>query len=75
MKIAVECYAGHKGGERPLRFRLGERWIAVQEIADRWYDPEASLFRVRGEDDAIYILRHDQRLDEWTLVSYRRQEL
>lgn len=72
MKIEVECYAGYKGGERPVRFRLGEKWIAVEEVTDRWYDPAAAYFKVRGGDAAVYILRHDELLDEWTLASYRR---
>jgi hypothetical protein len=38
---------------------------------DRWYDPEATLFKVRVADGSFYILRHDERHDEWTLVSYR----
>ncbi len=75
MRIAVECYSGHKADERPQRFLLGEHWIAVEEIADRWYDPGASLFKVRGDDGNLYILRHDEHGRGWTLVSYRRREL
>jgi hypothetical protein len=72
MNIDVECYAGYKGGERPVRFRFGDTWIAVQEVVDRWYDPDASFFKVLTEGGEIYILRHDEREDTWTLVSYRR---
>lgn len=72
MKIAVECHSGYKGDERPLRFRIGEKWILVEEVTDRWYDPGAAYFKVRGDDGDDYILRHDERRDEWTLASYRR---
>ncbi|HLH17826.1 MAG TPA: hypothetical protein VKX45_11425 [Bryobacteraceae bacterium] len=72
MKVDVESYSGHKADERPLRFRLGERWLAVEEIEDRWYDPEAMYFRVRAGDGARYVLRHDERADEWTLAAFRR---
>jgi hypothetical protein len=72
VKIEVECHSGYKGDERPQRFRLGEKWIAVEEVADRWYDPGATFFKVRGDDGGFYVLRHDERRDEWTLASYRR---
>ncbi|MGD0773555.1 MAG: hypothetical protein ABSC05_12105 [Candidatus Solibacter sp.] len=71
MKIEVESYSGHKADERPARFRLGERWIAVEQVVDRWRDPEATYFKVRGNGD-VYILRHDEREDAWMLASYRR---
>ena len=73
MTVAVETYSGHKADERPLRFRLGERWLTVEEVADRWYDPDAVYFRVRADDGAMYILRHDERADTWTLEAFRRK--
>jgi len=72
MKLEVEAYSGHKADERPVRFRLGDRWLAVLDVADRWYDPDAIYFRVRAEDGDLYILRHDERVDEWTLEAYRK---
>ncbi len=71
MNVEVEAYSGFKADERPLRFRLGERWLAIEEVADRWYDPEAIYFRVRAEDGCLYVLRHDERADAWTLDAYR----
>jgi hypothetical protein len=72
VKVDVEGYSGYKADERPLRFRLGERWLKVEEITDRWYDPEATYFRVKAEDGAMYILRHDERGGDWTLEAFRR---
>jgi hypothetical protein len=72
MKLEVEAYSGHKADERPIRFRLGERWLAVVDVTDRWYDPDAIYFRVLAEDGDLYILRHDERADEWTLEAYRK---
>ncbi len=72
MKLHVETYSGFKADERPLRFQLGERWLDVQEILDRWYDPDASYFRVRASDSGVYILRHTEPAGAWTLESYRR---
>ena len=53
-----ELIRAFKADERPLRFRLGERWLPVEEVVDRWYDPDAIYFRVRADDGATYILRH-----------------
>ncbi len=71
MTVEVECHSGHKADERPLRFRLGDRWVDVDEVVDRWYDPEAIYFRVRA-DGSMYILRHDERADLWSLEAFRR---
>ncbi len=72
MLVRVEAYAGYKADERPVRFQLGERWLAVEEVLDRWYDPDAIYFRVRAEDGALYVLRHSEPEDVWTLEAYRR---
>jgi hypothetical protein len=72
MRIEVEAYSGYKADERPLRFRLGERWLTVEEVVDRWYDPDAVYFRVRADDASIYILRHIDGSDVWTLEAFRR---
>lgn len=72
MTVDVETYSGHKADERPLRFRLGDRWLGVEEVVDRWYDPEAVFFRVKVEGGSMYILRHDERADTWTLEAFRR---
>jgi len=71
MTIQVECYAGYKADERPLRFRLGTRWLAIEDILDRWYDPRSVYFKVLAEDGSIYILRHLEPDDTWTLEAYR----
>jgi hypothetical protein len=72
MTVRVECYAGHKGDERPTRFQLGEQWLPVEAVLDRWYDPHASYFRVRA-GDGVYILRHEERECVWTLESFRAE--
>ena len=72
MVIKVESYSGHKADERPLRFQLGERWLSVEDVMDRWYDPDAIYFRVRAEDGGTYVLRHLEPGDLWTLEAYRR---
>lgn len=66
----MECYAGYRGEEEPRRFQLGGREVAVEEVVDRWYEPEHRYFKVRGDDRGVYILRHDFESDHWDLTLY-----
>ncbi len=70
-EILVECYAGFRADERPVRFTLRGRVFEVSEVEDRWYSPGALYFRVRADDGNFYILRHDEGLDVWTLEGFR----
>lgn len=71
MKICVKGYSGHKADERPMGFELNEREYEVREVEDRWYSPEAIYFRVIASDGNRYVLRHDERRDEWSLEGFR----
>jgi hypothetical protein len=68
--VKVECYAGHRGEESPRRFFLKEKAVEVSEILDRWLDPEHRYFKVRGDDEGIYILRHDMAADAWEMTMF-----
>lgn len=69
--VSVSCYAGYRGEETPRRFVLGENRVEVQEVMDRWLAPDHRYFKLRGDDGAVYILRHDSAEDRWELVLYR----
>ena len=71
MKLRVECYAGHKTDQRPVKFWLGEALHFIESIDDQWYGPEASYFRVQADDGNTYVLGHNETTDEWTLESFR----
>ena len=74
-KLLVECYAGYKADERPLRFRArekGSRMFEVMEILDQWYGIGYRCFKLRADDGNIYILRHLEKEDQWVLDSFRR---
>ncbi len=73
LAIRVECYAGHRGEETPRRFFLGSRPVEVIEVVDRWLAPAYRYFKVRGDDDAIYILRHDVAMGRWELTMFDRR--
>jgi hypothetical protein len=74
MKLRVECYAGRKEEERPVRFQLAERDYIVEEVVDQWYGPADTFFKVRADDGYLYILRRSRSADAdcWTLESFRR---
>jgi len=72
--IKVECYAGHRGDQRPVRFTIGENARAVLGVEDQWYSPDAIYFRVLADDGARYVLRHDERADRWTLEGFRAKD-
>ena len=55
--VAVQCYAGYKGDQKPQRFLLGEKWLEVEEVLKEWREPVAAFFRVRASDRRIYVLR------------------
>ena len=76
--LYVECYAGYKADERPLRFRFrhnGSPHFEVVEVLDRWYGVGYLCFKVLADDGNTYILRHNEKADEWVLDSFRRTGL
>jgi hypothetical protein len=72
MKLRVECYAGAKADERPVRFQLAERDYMVEEVLDQWYGTDDVFFKVRTDDGNLYILRRNNSSDEWTMESFRQ---
>jgi hypothetical protein len=68
--LRVECYAGYRGEETPRRLWIGERCVEVQEVLDRWLAPDHRYFKLRGDDLATYIVRHDEGSGRWTLQVY-----
>lgn len=69
--LRVECYAGYKGDERPVRLLIGEQLLDVQEVEDRWYSPGATYFRVLMANGERYVLRREDAQDLWTLQAFR----
>lgn len=73
-RLHVECYSGCRGEETPRRFRLGGRLIEVAAVLDRWLGPDHRYFKVRGDDDAIYILRRDEVKGMWELTFFSEEK-
>jgi hypothetical protein len=60
MVLRVQSYAGRKADERPVRFQLGDREYVVEEVLDQWYGPDSTFFKVRADDDNLYIFEPQQ---------------
>ncbi len=73
MEIQVDCHAGYRGEETPRRLDLDGRRIEVVEVVDRWLGQDHRYFKVRGDDGAVYLLRHDEPADRWELKAYERE--
>jgi hypothetical protein len=76
MDLHVECYAGYRADERPLRFRfvesVGAATYEVKDVLDQWHGDGYRCFKVRADDGNVYILRHEELADRWSLDSFRR---
>jgi hypothetical protein len=66
--IEVSCYSGYRYGERPVSFKLLEKNFAVKEIIDQWYGEDYLYFKIRADDQRIYLLKYDQAKDQWSLT-------
>ena len=71
MKIAVECYAGHRGEETPRRLLFDERTVEVAKVLDQWLAPDYRYFKLLSADNVIYIVRHSRAGWELTLMEKR----
>ncbi|HTT64266.1 MAG TPA: hypothetical protein VMG35_20585 [Bryobacteraceae bacterium] len=65
--VQVQCYAGRKADERPVRFRIGGRDYMVEEIIEQWYSPDHSFYKVRSDDGNVHLLRHKTSNDAWSI--------
>ena len=71
IEIKVECYAGYRGEETPRIIWFESRKIEVKKLLDRWLDPDHRYFKILGDDDGIYIIRHDTNTWVWGLTFYQ----
>ena len=73
--IKVECHAGYKADEYPVRFSWEGALFEIHEILDRWYQgdtsPEfmlADYYKVQTSTSGQFILKHEIESDRWFLV-------
>ena len=72
MRVTVQDYSGYKANERPRRFALDGHSYEVMEVLDQWYGPDSLYFKVRADDQNLYILQYHSLEEEWSLESFRR---
>jgi len=70
IRIQVACYSGYSAHERPVSFILGKTKFEVRDVIDRWYGPDYLYFKVRADDGNVYILKCDEKNEEWELEMY-----
>ena len=70
MDLPVECTRDERGESVPLRFGRPPGVARVAEILDRWWGRGHRYFRVRTEDGAQVILRHDEERSRWSVAHY-----
>jgi hypothetical protein len=59
MKLSVECYAGHKADERPVRFWLDEKQYHVDAVLDQWYGQDGTCSKF--EPTTVISISFDNR--------------
>ena len=69
--FVVECERHPSRGDLPGRFGWPGRMRRVVEVLDAWEGHDHRYFRLRAEDGAIYILRHDRGSDRWQIHFFR----
>ena len=47
-----------------------ERRIDIIEIIDQWYGADYRYVKVKVDDGGLYILRFDERHNEWALIMF-----
>ena len=64
MALQVETYPGDAGAEMIRRFRFDHRALEVTENMDQSHGQGYSYFKVKANDNNLYILRFDEALGE-----------
>tara|TARA_Y100000588_G_scaffold182289_1_gene196031 strand:+ start:405 stop:716 length:312 start_codon:yes stop_codon:yes gene_type:complete len=73
--LKVECYASSRLNERPVAFSLSNSHYKVEEIIDRWYGKGSRYFKIKADDDNIYLLKYDELKDRWEWVFYQNPKM
>lgn len=73
MNLEVIAFCELDAEPVPAEFKMGAAHHVVREIIDRWLANDYSYFKLRAEDESIYILRHDKLAKTWELVFFNRQ--
>ena len=74
IEVKVRCHSGYKSDEYPACFYWDNIRFDIKDILDRWYQgdlnpefPAAYYFKVKTNDEKVYILKHEDTSDKWYL--------
>ena len=73
--LKVEYKTSSKLSGRPVAFFLSNSRYKVEEIIDRWYGKGSRYFKIKANDDNIYLLKYDERKDFWEWVFYQNPKM
>ncbi len=71
-KLEVISYSGYRGEETPRKFFFGSMMVEVVEVLARWREQQVeergvkTCFRVKCNDNLVYILCYDEQEKEWS---------
>ena len=68
--LDVGCHAGYRGEETPRYLQFSSRRLEVTAVLDRWLSPDHRYFKLRCDDEGVYIVRHDTATQRWQLTFY-----
>lgn len=67
MVYRVECYSGHKYGQRPTAVLSNGDRHEIMEIISEWKSPTGAYFRVVTVDECAFELKYEADRDEWSV--------
>jgi hypothetical protein len=70
LKIEVDCSLDARGEMAPRQVTIGRRRLDVVEVLDRWPGSDHRYYKIKADDGATYILRHDTTVHIWQLVLF-----
>jgi hypothetical protein len=69
MRLDVET-SRDTGMELPRAFHFNGRRVAVVKVVDQWFGPDYRYCKLKGDDDAVYILRVVEHCSDWQLTLF-----
>jgi hypothetical protein len=73
VQLRVACIKNIQGEETPRALFLEGRQVTVMEVLDRWLAFDHRYFKIQGDDDGVYILRHNLATDLWEVTFFEQR--
>ena len=73
--IIVEFCPELQTKERPVAFHVCDRRYRIKEVVDRWYGDGEIYFKVKADDNNIYLLKYEEGQGCWDLVFFQNPAL